>query len=259
MTPIYPVLLAFTPEKKMIYLRELTAQDELGISDLGTVSAVQLINRLHAKRLETETVFQAETLVAADRDRLLAAVYKNTYKDFLQSTVPCAACSARFDLDFSLDALINHIQQKSGADRNVAQKEVGWYELPDGVCFRLPTGEDEFAVAGLPPQYSVQILLERCVKNGDINVVGQQVQEAMAQIAPVLATEMSAQCPECGHEQTVYFDIQSFLLSRLMQEKKQTVWEIHRLATAYHWTHSEILNLPRSLRRNYVSLIDAEL
>ena len=259
MVTTYPVPLRFMHENKTIHLRELTAHDELGVADLGTVSAVQLLNHLFAKRNESEAAFQTEILVAADRDRLLAAVYKNTYSGLLQSTVPCAACDERFDLDFSLDALVEHIQQSDNEDMVVTKQENGWYELPDGVRFRLPTGEDELAVAGLPPQYRVQMLLQRCVQNGDIHLVGQQVQEAMAQIAPVLATDMSAQCPECGHTQSVHFDIQSFLLSRLMQEKKQTVWEIHRLATTYHWTHSEIVQLPRSLRRSYVALIDAEL
>lgn len=260
MTAIYPVSLSFMVGRKNIFLRELTAQDELGIADSSSIGAIQLINSLSQHALsDTKQPFRAETLVSADRDSLLAAIYKKTYSDLLQSTLHCTACKAPFDLDFSLTALINYIQQSRNQDIAYEAKEDGSYELPDGTYFRLPTGEDELAVAGLPPQYSVTFLLEKCVQKGDINLVGQQVQAAMAQIAPVLATEIAAHCPECGHPQEVYFDIQSFLLSRLMQEKRQILWEVHRLASVYHWTHSEIMSLPRSLRKSYVSLIDAEL
>ncbi len=261
MTAIYAVPVSFVVDKKSIFLRELTAQDELTVSEVGTIGAIQLINRLsqHAMR-DKEPPLQAESLVAADRDRLLAAIYQKTYSDFLQSTVHCTACKEPFDLDFSLSALINHTQQSDGdgKDLGVVVKEQGWYELPNGASFRLPTGDDELATMGLPPQSNGAFLLERCVQKGDISLVGQEVEAAMAQIAPVLATELSAQCPECGHEQAVYFDIQSFLLARLMQEKKQIIWEIHRLASVYHWAHSEIVNLPRSLRKSYVALMDTE-
>ena len=141
MTTTYPVFLTFTQDHKTVYLRELTALDELGISDSGTVSAVQLLNRLQSVPIADKTaLFRAETLVAADRDRLLAAIYKNTYNGLLRSTVPCTACAERFDLDFSLDALISHIQENTDTDIAVEQKTDGLYELSDGACFRLPTG-----------------------------------------------------------------------------------------------------------------------
>jgi hypothetical protein len=260
MTAIYSVPVVFISGKKSIFLRELTTQDELSIVDSSTIGAIQLINNLSEHPMNNiEYPFRAETLVSADRDSLLAAIYKKTYSDLLQSTIHCASCNVPFDLDFSLSALINHIQQSNNQDIVFEVKEQSQYELPDGTSFRLPTGEDELSVEGLSAQSSIVFLLERCVQIGDINFVGQQVQEAMAQIAPVLATEILAHCPECGQEQEVYFDMQSFLLSRLIQEKKQILWEVHRLASVYHWTHSEIINLPRSLRKNYVSLIDTEL
>jgi hypothetical protein len=260
MTNIYPVSVSFVADRKSIFLRELTTQDELSIVDSSTIGAIQLINNLSEHQMNNiEYPFRAETLVSADRDSLLAAIYKKTYSDLLQSTIQCASCKVPFDLDFSLTALINYIQQSNSQDIAYKVKENGYYELSDGTYFRLPTGEDEFAIAGLPPQSSVAFLLEKCVQKGDINLVGQQVQSAMAQIASVLATEIGAICPECGHQQEVYFDIQSFLLSRLIQEKKQVLWEVHRIASVYHWTHNEIMILPRSLRKNYVSLIDSEL
>ena len=255
----YAVTLAFS-EIKTIYLRELTAQDELIITDLGTHSAVKLINGLFSKATDNQVdTFRAESLVTADRDRVLAAIYQHTYSDFLQSTIHCGACNTQFDLDFSLNALISHIQNSVEQIFVIEQKEDSWYELADGTIFRLPTGADELAVAHLPSPIGVQHLLARCLKKGEASAIGEQVQEAMAQIAPVLATEMMANCPECGHNQSVNFDIQSFLLSRLKQDRKQIIWEVHRLAGSYHWSHQEIMNLPRSLRQNYVSLIDSEL
>jgi hypothetical protein len=98
------------------------------------------------------------------------------------------------------------------------------------------------------------MLLQRCIPGPFQKDRSAEIQQAMAQQAPVLLAYMSATCPECGHTQSAHFDMQSFLMARIKNERKRVAAEVHCLAVAYRWSHREILDLPRSLRKTYVSL-----
>jgi hypothetical protein len=132
--------------------------------------------------------------------------------------------------------------------------EEGFYRLAYDIRFRLPDGTDEMAVWGLPVEVAEEMLLQRCVPGPIKKERAAEIQLAMAQQAPVLLADMAATCPECGHFQNAHFDMQSFLLARIKNERKKVAAEVHCLAVAYGWAHREILDLPRSLRKTYVSL-----
>jgi hypothetical protein len=253
----YPSIVQFTPGILRVHLREINGRDELAVENLGTPGAIQLLDRLLVHPHDADAP-RAETFVTADRDRLLAAVYKQTFGSRIESSVHCRHCTTLFDLDFSLDDLVSHSQPEGDRDTFPAQTD-GVFALESGIRFRLPTGEDENALYGLQTGQMEQVLIERCLLEGDPATDGGKIQQAMEQIAPVLQMEMVAQCPECEKEQSVHFDMQSFLLTRLKQGQKQVTLEIHRLAATYHWSHAEILDLPRNMRRRYVDLIESEL
>ena len=123
---------------------------------------------------------------------------------------------------------------------------------------QLGDGEDELAVADLPVDTAANALLQRCLLTGHPEKDAERIQHSMQQAAPVLYTEIKAMCPECGMEHQLAFDIQSFLLSKLIADQPSVLRDIHRLAYTYHWSHREILDLPRRLRRAYVNMIEAE-
>jgi hypothetical protein len=77
----------------------------------------------------------------------------------------------------------------------------------------------------------------------------------MNQIAPPLSGDIETHCPECQRVQHVHFDMQTYFMARMKQERRRVTAEIHCIAMAYKWSHSEILALPRSLRKRYASLI----
>ena len=63
-----------------IWLRELCTHDELSITDLGTLGAIDLLNRLLAPTPGgSGPAIEATQLPTADRDRLLAVVYRQLY------------------------------------------------------------------------------------------------------------------------------------------------------------------------------------
>jgi hypothetical protein len=80
----------------------------------------------------------------------------------------------------------------------------------------------------------------------------------MEEIAPIISLEIPVVCPECKNEQEVSFDIQSFFMNRLAGERNLFFSEINNIAKTYHWSMPQILDLPRSVRKNLVMTIDRE-
>jgi hypothetical protein len=114
------------------------------------------------------------------------------------------------------------------------------------------------AIWGLPPGEAGQLMLSRCLHAAPADEDKEHVQEFMEEIAPMLKMDMEANCPECGYRQALHFDMQSFLLTRMKNERPRIAAEIHSIASAYRWTHQEISDLPRSLRKTYAMLVGFE-
>jgi hypothetical protein len=253
------VFLRFAPGSNWAYLREIRGSDEQSVEGAGTVEAIRLLDRLLVSTSGTDIgPDRAKELATPDRDRMLATIYISTYGSRVESVVNCSQCDSPFDADFSLEDLIHHVDSEA-AQANIEEESSGVYKLPDGRCFRLPTGEDECATLGMSPEEAERFMLNRCILKGDPTEDAQDVQRAMRDIAPILDLDMDARCPECDHQQVVRFDIQYYLLYRLIQGQRQLSLEVHQLARAYGWGLSEILSLPRSVRKIYVQLVEAEM
>lgn len=256
--PDYHVVLKYADLQQPLVLSELTGEDELSVRDVGGLGAINLLNRLLKSKISNEnTSLNAESIVIADRDGILAVIYKQLYGGKIESTVQCNNCQKPFDIDFSLDDLQTHLQKQQNI-AGIEKKEDGSFVLNPSCRFRLPTGEDELSVAMQSHEHATENLLKRCLLEGDIVTDGERVQEAMSLIAPVLRTEIPTNCPECGNGQIMQFDIQSFLLTRIKNEQKKNVWEIHKIAKEYGWSYLEISNLSRGLRQKFVSYINQE-
>lgn len=239
------ISLQYSTPGKQLRLRNLTGYDELSVNDTGTLAAINLINRLLS--LDTQTT-RAEQLVTADRDLVLADIYLQVFGNYIEGQAKCKQCGDRFELSFHLSQLQAYLQES----KQLLAAENGEYTF-DEYCFRLPTGVDEMAVANLPAEEAIDHLLKLCVTKGGM-VADDKIQEAMSRIAPVLQTEIKTACPHCNAEQQTRFDIQSYLLAKIKSEQKSLLREVHCLALTYHWSHREIMELPRGLRKKYVLL-----
>jgi hypothetical protein len=247
--------LQFAGTGRIARLRELTGRDEYGVSGSNTANAIRLLAALmdESEGVGKESV-RAVDLVAADRDRLLAAVYNIAFGDRIESTLTCSRCEQPFDLDFSLSSLVESVNQRTvaGEWRVI---DGGTFEGIDGIRFRLPTGGDELAVADLPSDQVESRLLQRCVE-GSRPADQDEFERLLENVAPLLDLQLVAACPECENVQTVQFDIQSYLLGALTGERSRLLAEVHRIARAYSWSLDEILALKRSDRRRLVELIE---
>jgi hypothetical protein len=240
--------LRLTPGIGGVYLRSLSGADEMSVENTGTKNLISLLESMMQPGSSGNKVHAAQ-IVTADRDRLLASLYISIYGNKIESTVNCTACGQKFDLDFLLDELLRHYQPA------VAVSENGSYQLEPGISFRLPNGEDEMFINGFTGAEAEKQLLQRCLLEGNAETDNEKVQLKMAELAPVLSMEMQATCPECSNTQQVQFDMQSFFLTKLRQERPALIREIHNIASQYHWSQQEILSLPRNLRKQYAALI----
>lgn len=80
----------------------------------------------------------------------------------------------------------------------------------------------------------------------------------MAAVGSFLDLDLEARCPHCEASQAVSFDIQAFLVRAFASERPLLQHEVHCIASAYHWSHHEILSLEREDRRAFVRLIQAQ-
>jgi hypothetical protein len=255
------VPLYFAPGSRWAGLREMCGFDEQSVSGTGTIDAIRLLDRLLVAEpgVPVDGPGKANQLTAADRDRLLAAVYMHTYGTRIKSSFDCSSCSAPLDIDFSLQDVLQSLHTGGSTGKTKVEKGPdGTFKLANGLRFRLPTGEDECEVLGLTPQEAEAALLARCVVDGDSKAKRKKLQETMRNIAPILDMDLDLHCSECQALQKVHFDIQSYLLYAIKQEQNQFVTEVHRLACAYGWSLNEILGLSRSSRKAFVALVEAE-
>lgn len=248
--------LRFAGASRIARLRELTGRDEYAVSGASTTNAIELLASLLDKASTSETdPVRAVDLVAADRDRLLAVVYESAFGDRIESTLICAGCNQPFDLYFSLRRLIESVNERTAVGEWEALGD-GRFEGAEGVRFRLPTGNEELAVAGLASNEVESLLLSRCTEDSDWPEGRIAFEEFLEQVAPMLDLELAAPCAECNHVHTIQFDIQSYLLGALVGERRRLLTEINRIASAYAWSLDEILSLTRSDRRQLVELIE---
>jgi hypothetical protein len=255
--PLSQIDQPFPHGQPSVRLRELTGADERLVRDTTTATAVRLLGRLMDP--PPDTAWGAASLTASERDRLLAAVYRQTFGERVSSTTHCADCSSLVDLSFALDDLLGAVES-AALPEAVELFPDGSFRTAAGVRFRLPTGEDELAMLGLPPEAAERALFARCLLEAPPGVDARAaVEEAIAEVAPVLDLVVYAHCRDCSARQAVRFDMQFYLLQALAQERTQLMYDVHRMAFTYGWSLDEILGLCRSDRRQLAAWIESEL
>jgi hypothetical protein len=203
-----------------------------------------------------------------DRDRLVAALHARCFGDRVESHTRCTACQRAFEIGFSLEEEIATLTRRA---REAAQREPvegpddeGFYRLPGGALFRLPTVADERRLLAAPAEARAGVLLELCVRTAgdradiDMDVDVDAVERAMAARDPGVNLALDVPCALCGAPQSFDLDIVQFFLATIARERPLLTREIHSIATAYRWSFHEIVELSRRQRHEHVELIEAE-
>ncbi|MCP3911596.1 MAG: hypothetical protein GY713_11635 [Actinomycetia bacterium] len=250
-------------DRPSVRLGGLTGAAELAVGGYELDSAIALLDALLIHSGDHDVVAAAD-LATPDRDRVFAALLDRLVGDRIESTVRCRSCGELFELSFSLAALLEH--RGGFVPTDVVAVSPGRWAL-DGTTFRFPTGHDEQRARDTDNP-AVE-LRARCLGFADPSgdtapadtpgdaAVPTRVEEAMAAMAPVLATEIGGECPECGETHAVTFDVQQYTTTLVRLGREQLLRDIHVIASAYGWSRTEILELDRAERRVYSDLIGA--
>jgi hypothetical protein len=81
--------------------------------------------------------------------------------------------------------------------------------------------------------------------------------EELEQRDPLTALEIETTCPACGAPARIGVDLEAELLAWLRARQCDTLNDIHRLASGYHWSEVDILELPAWRRRYYLAQLGA--
>jgi hypothetical protein len=257
-------------------LRPLLGRDELFLcEEARTLTPAASTTRLLARCIERLGDFSpvdeddVRSLAVGDREALLLQLRRLTHGERISLVLTCPnqECGEAMDLDLSVADLLQT------ASTDIAFEHEISVEVEDHryrVCFRLPTGADLEAVAALARddvQRAAKEILRRCViriaaaDGSDVefgtlaaSAFG-QIEQAMAALDPQADLQLDLVCPCCDAHWLARFDTGAFVMRELGSGSSDLFREVHALALHYHWSESEILDLPRGRRHLYLNLL----
>jgi hypothetical protein len=228
-------------------LREPSGRDEISVEGVDTRAAVALLDRLLPRDGARHP--PAARLAASDRDALLAALHRHLWGDTVRSNVTCRACGEGFGVSFELSALQRHLAASRAEWRPGPERAIS---NANGEVYRVPSADDELkSIAEGVADAAARLAGRPGAAPGDI----ERAAAALESGAPILDVEIEARCVGCGASQLSHFDLQSFVMQRLLDERPALLAEVHALADGYGWPLREILALTRRTRRSLAGLV----
>jgi hypothetical protein len=162
-------------------------------------------------------------------------------------TDSCGQCGASFDIPFE-PARVPAKPAGDGYPFAVVTTKAGALRL----C--VPTGTDQHAVAGLPEEEALDVLIERCCAAGGSRLDRQlsasdlrRVSAELEKVSPQVALTVSTACPACGAPSEPAIDPYGFVTV----DESAILDDVHVLARGYGWSEAQILDLSASRRREY--------
>lgn len=239
---------AFRPVSGALELALAEVKEDAGCAPQAVTRALSLALDRLGGAVATEA--RVAALCVADRQYLMRELERHLGSAGGWFQADCRTCGARFD--FHLDYADLPVQEASDGypEARVDLDGRQWR-------FRLPTGADQEALASLPERDTMPWLLNRLALDGglpeapDQDLIG-AAEAALEAISPGVVLNVQACCPECGAGNTVELDPYRVLA----RPAGQLLHEVHQIASHYHWSEADILDLPRARRQRYLQLID---
>jgi hypothetical protein len=224
----------------------------------------------------------ARRLLVADRQFLLLKLREITFGDRVEATVTCPwpDCGKNVDINFSIADIPVKSSRDMGSSYSIELSEDAAFTTADGKCsrevvFRLPNGGDQETVSPLlrdNEARALSLLLERCIcrigslENPNAESLRQlsplarmEIEKAMADRAPHIELDMETDCPECSRAFNMPFDLHNFFFGQMRTSLDLLYREVHYLAYHYHWSETEIMDMPREKRHQYIEVLADEI
>lgn len=194
-------------------------------------------------------------LAVGDRQHLMRQLSARLGSDLLWLNARCHACGEGFDVQIRQSAMP---VKSAGASFPTTTVTLRGREIR----LRAPTGADQAAIAAVSePVQAETALLQRLIESAPAFAVDgldsaeiAQLEAAIEEVAPEVATEALTRCTACEAKNLVPVD--PYLC--LSPGGGELLVEIHTLASNYHWSETAILALPQQRRKRYLELIDRQ-
>ena len=213
--------------------------------------------------LESASGIPFETLAhlsIGERDRMLLAVRIGTFGAHLECETTCPSCGVRLELALDANLLVV-------PPRTVDPSELEFTDDVWTIRFRLPDSTDLAACAadGADGHNAADVLEHRCISvvtadpDSTPSVLPSRLRERVAERMSVLDPQadvsLNLTCAACRHAWQAPFDPGVFLLHEVDGYAGRLTAEVHRLARAYGWSETSILEMSPVRRRRYLSLL----
>ena len=199
---------------------------------------------------EVATPERVADLCVADRQFLMRELDRHLGCEGGWFQADCADCGARFD--FHIDYAHLPVQEARESYPH-ARVDLDGRRLR----FRLPTGADQEILANLPDAEARSWLLRQLALEPEAlgtpnEAIIAGVEAALDAVSPGVVLRVQTVCPECGAGNLADLDP----YHALSIHSDDLLMEVHQIAVHYHWSETEILNLPRRRRQRYLQIID---
>lgn len=196
-------------------------------------------------------------LSVADRQYLMLRLAALLNGEQMWLKVDCGHCDAPFDVELMRCDL--PVKQAGDSFPGVSLHLENW-----NIEARVPTGQDQEAIMQGTEEEALRTLLQHCIcsVNGESpqadfsRLLNEEeidaIDEALDEVAPAVCDRLLVSCPECNTEQNALLDH----YANIGLDEYFFYDEIHTLASHYHWSEADILDLPRAKRRRYLQLIN---
>lgn len=226
-----------------------------------TAVVTDLIARcLHRSDGEPVSTQSAWDWTVADRLQGLLAITHASVGPSTAAMVTCNNGDCRGQVELELDL---------AGFAGVAPTRIEW-QSPDGddLSIRVPTGEDQRlwfehvqGEGSADPSWLATRLLEVDGSEGPATLPTDwlaPLASALATADPLTDLTLDVACPYCSQALAVDVDIERLLIDSLRQRQRRLVDHVHRLASRYHWSEREIVDMPEWRRERYLARIAAE-
>ena len=195
------------------------------------------------------------------RDALLLRLHERNFGPSLPMQSRCPQCGEEISFDVAVADLLQ-------ASPDAQPAEIYLLET-DGfsIEFRLPCTRDFLEAAGAGSRDAVRdSLFGACLlgatKQGEKSSpmelpshIRAQIGAAITAADPLSEITFALQCPECEHEWAELVDPEDFVWTEIASLAQRYLAEVDMLASAYHWSESDILKLGSRRRRAYLELV----
>jgi len=223
--------------------------------DFSDEDRPELVTRLLAQCGERrDSAFWWSQPVGARTSALLRLVATTEQVDAFSFTARCSqvSCGETFEFELPLHALV------AGADDTSPIRVA--LDGQRSVTLRRPTGGDLRQWRTARPASraeAVRMMLDTLLLDGQVQSQDEaRLAESVSAADPLVAFAVSCHCPACGAANEVPVDLDAAALARLGARQHALLREVHRLASHYGWTESEVLAIPPARRAQYLALIE---